>query len=122
MNLSPVRLLLVSLVAAISYSVPAAMAEERGADFGKEVLPLLRERCFRCHEGRNAKAGVRLDLRSELLVQTGGDVLVVSGKSGESRLLKMVQGNDPLNRMPPEEPPLKPAQIRGRAPARSRGR
>lgn len=90
---------------------PAVAAEPAAVDFGREVLPILRERCFRCHEGQEPKAGVRLDLRSELLGKQKGEALVVLGKSAESRLLKAVRGTDPDLRMPPEGPALKAAEI-----------
>ncbi|QDU27166.1 Planctomycete cytochrome C [Anatilimnocola aggregata] len=99
------------LVAAISWLQPAAAVERTAVDFGRDVLPILRERCFRCHEGHQPRAGVRLDLRSELLGENGNEPLVVPKKSAESRLLRAVLGSDPDRRMPPEGPRLKPAEI-----------
>ena len=71
------------------------------ADFGREVLPLLRDRCFRCHEGKDNRAGVRLDLKAELLGQTGGEPLVVPGNSAQSRLMQLVRGTNPKEVMRP---------------------
>lgn len=89
----------------------AVAADPSAVDFGNEVLPILRERCFRCHEGHEPRAGVRLDVRSELLDKHGDEALVVPRKSANSRLLKAVIGADPGLRMPPEGPGLKPAEI-----------
>lgn len=86
-------------------------AGQPAVDFGKEVLPILRERCFRCHEGNEPKAGVRLDVRSELLGGSDNEPLVVLKNSAGSRLLKAVRGADPDLRMPPEGASLKPAEI-----------
>jgi hypothetical protein len=82
-----------------------------GADFGREVLPLLRDRCFRCHEGKDNRAGVRLDIKAELLGQTGGAALVVPGNSAQSRLMELVRGTNPNEVMPPKGPRLKAEEI-----------
>lgn len=90
----------------------ALRAEEPKVSFAKQILPLLQERCFRCHEGRDARAGVRLDLRAELVGEKQLDPLVVIGKSHESRLLQLVSSVDPNERMPPDDdPPLKTEEI-----------
>jgi hypothetical protein len=77
-----------------------------GVDFGRDIVPLFKERCFRCHEGRDAEAGRRLDLKSSVLGEGDGPPLVVPHRSRESRLLATVDGSDPDLRMPPEGPAL----------------
>jgi hypothetical protein len=102
------------LVVAVSLLAVAgsAWSAEESVDFGMQVLPLLRQKCFRCHEGREAKSGVRLDQRSQLLDNIDRGPLVVVGKSSESRLFEVTSGADPSLRMPPRgDPPLKPAEI-----------
>lgn len=79
--------------------------------FTRQVAPLLRERCFRCHEGRDAKAGTRLDLRDELLGKTGQSPLVVVGNSAASRLIQVVSGSDAKLKMPPEGAALSREEI-----------
>lgn len=71
-------------------------------DFARDILPLLKTHCFRCHAGRSADSGVRLDLRREILGETSGMALAVPGKSGESRLVELVTTDDAKRRMPPE--------------------
>ena len=48
--------------------------------FGRDVYPLLKAHCFRCHAGADAESGVRLDARRELLGETNGQPLVVIGR------------------------------------------
>lgn len=95
----------------IAGAVPAAGDDTKTVDFARQVFPLLRERCFRCHEGRNARAGIRLDLRAELTGDTGRDPLVAIGQSADSRLIEIVSGRDPALRMPPQGAPLKPEEV-----------
>jgi hypothetical protein len=106
----PISTIWICLIAASGW-LQSAAADESRVDFGKEVLPILRERCFRCHEGQEPRAGVRLDLRSELLGENGQAPLVIPKKSADSRLLQAVLGKDPDLRMPPEGSPLKPAEV-----------
>lgn len=91
--------------------VPDLGAADAAVDFGRQIVPLLRERCFRCHEGRQSRAGVRLDLRAELIGETGRDPLVIAGKSAQSRLIAVVSGRDPATKMPPEGPALTPGEV-----------
>ncbi len=80
-------------------------------DFRRDIYPLLEGRCFKCHQGRDAASGYRLDLRAELLGETGGEPLVQIGKSGQSKLVHMITGAVPGKRMPPKGERLTPEQI-----------
>src|SRR6266516_1206394 len=75
-------------------------------DFRRDVVPILEARCFECHRGNDAIASYRLDLRAELLGATPGKPLVKVGKSGESRLIHVVQGKIPNKVMPRKGPRL----------------
>lgn len=108
MDLSPTRFSIwfgITLVL-IATSTARLGAADVPVDFGKQVAPLLRDRCFRCHEGRDARARVRLDLRAELVGETGRTPLVVIGKSAASRLIELISGQDPTLPMPPDGPKL----------------
>ena len=65
---------------------------------------------FECHRGTGAEAGVRLDVREEVLGHSGGKPAVAPGKSGESLMIQLVSGNDD-ERMPPDGEPLPRAEI-----------
>lgn len=89
-------------------------AEKRpGVDFGTQVLPLLRSRCFACHAGRDASSGYQLDVRVELLGESNGHPLAVPGDSRSSRLALVITDADPKRRMPPPDagPPLTAAEV-----------
>jgi hypothetical protein len=98
------RCLVYLLLATCCCSATASAAP--AVDFRRDIAPLLKERCFRCHQGRDAESGHRLDVKSELLT------LVVPGKGGESKLIKAVTGADPKIIMPPEGPRLTAEQIK----------
>lgn len=96
------------LILACGATAPVRAAEplppplSRPIDFVADVRPLLARHCWSCHGSSKQEAGLRLDRRTDLLA--GGDQgpVVVLGKSAESRLIHLVSGSDPDQRMPPE--------------------
>ena len=86
-------------------------------DFGREVQPILSDRCFACHGPDEAQrqAGLRLDFRDAALVQSGsGRVPIRPGNPDASALLRRVASPDPVSRMPPAymgHSPLDPGEI-----------
>src|SRR6516164_3837113 len=79
----------------------------RGADrppeinFGRDVLPILSDNCFRCHgpDVNARKAGLRLDTQDGALRKT--DPVIVPGNSADSELVRRITNKDPDKRMPP---------------------
>ena len=47
--------------------VEEVVVPPREVDFAGEVLPVLEQKCFKCHEGDGAKKGIRLDVLDEVL-------------------------------------------------------
>ena len=100
-------------VAFISLGVSTSSAQEGAVDFEKQILPLLKEKCFKCHEkeheenGRikKPKGGLRLD-SAEMIMKGGKEYPgenVVAGKPDESWLLKtMTLPESDDMAMPPE--------------------
>jgi hypothetical protein len=84
---------------------------KKRVDFRRDIYPLLQTHCFRCHRGNSASSGYRLDLRAELLGQTGGKPLVKPGNSAASRLIHLVSGLVPDKVMPRRGPRLSAAQV-----------
>lgn len=78
---------------------------EDAEQFHTQILPLLRNRCFRCH-GEKEKGGLKLDSRDRLLDA------VAPGKPHESELLTRIQSGDEDERMPPTGDPLTAKQIK----------
>lgn len=77
-------------------------AAKKAVDFKKDIQPLFKDKCYKCHGAARQESGLRLDRRDDAL--NGGDSgpAFVSGKSEESRLIKYVAGVDPDVVMPPE--------------------
>jgi hypothetical protein len=86
----------IGLLLALAGSPAAA-----GVDFGRDVLPILSDHCFRCHgpDGRARKAGLRLDTEQGALRKT--DPVIVPGKSSQSELGRRIRSADPNEVMPP---------------------
>ncbi len=105
------KLILAAFAAA--FSVNIASAQDGAVDFEKQILPLLKEKCFKCHEKehedkgkiKKPKGGLRLD--GAAVIMKGGkeypDENVVAGKPDASWLLKTMAlpESDDLA-MPPE--------------------
>jgi hypothetical protein len=82
---------------------PAAAGAEAPAkvDFGRDVLPILSDTCFKCHgpDPRARKADLRLDLEAEALRKE--DPIIVPGHSDESELIRRITSDDENEKMPP---------------------
>lgn len=94
------------LLRAASRSDPAESAQ-----FHENVLPILREHCFRCH-GEKENGGLKLDSRVAAL--KGGDSeipAIVPGDPVASELLVRVGSDEEFLKMPPTGDGLTPQQI-----------
>src|SRR5262245_26739179 len=75
--------------------LPALASGPGPVDFAREVWPLLEARCHRCHGPDEQKGGLRLDERRAALEGGRSGKVIVPGRSAESRLFKLVAGEDP---------------------------
>ena len=90
-----------------------ARADAPGSvDFGRDILPILSDKCFQCHgpDAGARKADLRLDLEQGLLRKE--DPVVVPGRWGESELILRITSDDEEEKMPPRRSnlSLSPAQ------------
>ncbi|MEZ5940071.1 MAG: DUF1553 domain-containing protein [Planctomycetaceae bacterium] len=84
---------------------------EEAAQFHSEVLPILRENCFRCH-GEKDKGGLRLNNREAALKSGDSEVpAVVPGDADASELIARIKTDDEFSRMPPTEDGLSKEQV-----------
>lgn len=81
-------------------------------DFTKEIEPIFKEHCIKCHGPEKMKAELRLDQRVSLL--KGGDTgfpSLVPGDIKNSYLLEVISGDDEDMRMPPKGELLSKEQV-----------
>jgi len=91
---------------------PAAGAQDRplrAVSFSKDVLPILKASCMKCHGGKEAKGGI--DLSSYASVKKGGKEgpIFVEGNPDKSSLVTSISGDKPD--MPKKAAPLTKAQV-----------
>jgi mono/diheme cytochrome c family protein len=116
------RLAFVCVVATLLLKPAWAAADDsaRGGPavhFGRQILPILSDRCFQCHgpDARQRQADLRLDdeLAAKKLPRDGA-AAIVPGHSETSELYRRIASTDPDERMPPADsrPPLSADEIR----------
>lgn len=73
-------------------------------DYDQHIKPILASKCFGCHGPRQQQSGLRLDLRQNAL--RGGDygVVIIPGKSADSKLILRLTGAAVGLQMPPTGP------------------
>jgi len=82
-------------------------------DYARDILPIFRDHCYECHDGRKSKSGLRLDVRSQAL--RGGESgrpAIVPGASGKSELMRRVTLAAGEEAMPQGQKKLTAEQIR----------
>ncbi len=98
---------LVALAALIAACLELGAKE---VDFLRDVKPILVARCYRCHSSLAQESNLRLDSAAAILKGGEQGIVIIPGKSGESRLLAAVMRTGDL-KMPPEGDALTPEQI-----------
>lgn len=98
------------MVSGADKELPAAAARE--VDFVRDIQPILKSRCFECHDGAKQRGGLRLD--QKVAAMKGGENFapaIIPGKSAESPLVRFVAGLEDGLQMPPEGDRLTAEQI-----------
>ena len=80
-------------------------------DFVRDVQPLLKQHCFKCHSGDKREGGFRLDFRTEAIAGGDAGVAILKGDSAKSPLITRVSGEEPDLVMPPEGDRLTATEI-----------
>lgn len=88
----------------------SALAEER-VSFARDVLPILRDKCFACHGSESVEGGLRLDVRRRAMLGGDSGSTIVSGSAKDSELIARVTTDDKDRRMPADELPMSPKEI-----------
>ncbi len=82
---------------ALVFSVLSAEAVE----FDKDVLPILKSNCFKCHRDGKAKGDFNLEPH-QIKEHIGAGLQIVPGRPNSGLFMKVIQSDDPDNRMPPK--------------------
>lgn len=89
-----------------------AVVSAAEVDFAKDVLPLLKNRCFECHGNDSREGGLRFFERADLLKSNDSGLPAAKpGHADQSELIRRISAADELERMPPEGKPLTKQQI-----------
>lgn len=82
-------------------------ADPKSVDFAHDIVPLIKDRCAKCHTDGTYKGAFSLDTRQSVLKSEA----VVPGKSAESDLIARLLSDDPEERMPPKGDRLTAAEV-----------
>src|SRR4051812_41545310 len=86
---------LAALTGGLHPPLASAEGDPKAVSFEKDVLPVLKENCFKCHDAAKRRAGLRLDVRS-LAVKgaESGKPGIVPGKAAASELVRRITSTD----------------------------
>jgi hypothetical protein len=86
----------------------SALAAESPVDFGRDIQPLLSDRCYKCHGPDEAKreGNLRFDVKESAFASREGRRSIVPGDVGRSELVRRITEHDPELRMPPPDSKL----------------
>jgi len=93
----------ISLIAVIALPIALISQNSPQVDFGRDVQPILRERCYTCHGPSQQMQGLRLDRRRSAMPNRVGAnrASIVPGSSESSPVYMRVAGKQGLQ-MPPD--------------------
>ncbi len=104
---------LVVFLIAVAYASGSFAAEPSHIDFARDVQPILKSRCFSCHDSRKHRGDLRLDVRTNTLRGgESGKPAVVPGNSQKSELLRRITTSNEDEVMPPSGKRLSDAQVK----------
>jgi hypothetical protein len=101
-----------AVATAFLIAVPFAGAANALVDYARDVKPIFKQHCYRCHGASQQKSGMRMD--TVAFIREGGDVGVglKPGDSGESLIVQAILGkHDDISQMPYKKPPLAEAEV-----------
>lgn len=94
----------------VALPVSCAAGDLAAPRFGRDVLPILSDRCFHCHgpDETHREAGLRLDVREAATADLGGYAAIVPGDPDASEILQRIESDDESMVMPPTDSHRKP--------------
>ncbi len=111
LNVDPMKLTIPVFVLSTCLLAYAAVPSGRRShsappvDFGRDIKPILSQKCFKCHgpDASKAAAGLRLDLFDGATKKLRDGFAIVPGKPIQSKLLERVSSTNEDMRMPPPD-------------------
>ncbi|MCH2143224.1 MAG: PSD1 and planctomycete cytochrome C domain-containing protein [Phycisphaerales bacterium] len=94
------------LLFVLTATVMAAASSAQTIEYGRDIRPILSDRCFPCHGPDEAarKARLRLDTFEYATAERRrGKVAIAAGDSERSQVWHRISTNDPLDQMPPPD-------------------
>ncbi|HUC84074.1 MAG TPA: c-type cytochrome domain-containing protein [Candidatus Acidoferrales bacterium] len=88
--------------APVDWSKLPPAAAVTGVTFDKDIAPLLKASCVRCHSGDRPRGRLRLDSLDDVLKGSKDGPVVIAGDSANSLIVKAVSQLDPQTAMPPK--------------------
>jgi hypothetical protein len=98
-------------VALLAGSLSAQEPATPKVDFVRDVQPIFKASCLKCHGLEKPKGQFRLDSKSHAMKGGVAGKAILPGKGAESLLIKVLLEPDPEERMPRKADPLPRAQI-----------
>ncbi len=91
---------------------PAPVPADGKVDFGRDVAPILKDTCLRCHGGEKIKGKFNMKTKANCFKGGENGECVVPSNPEKSSLYTLLIEKNPEDRMPPaKEKQLTPAQI-----------
>src|SRR5437870_6204430 len=102
-----------ALLVLILFGTGMADQENRpeAVDFARDVEPILKASCLKCHGAEKPKGQLRLDSKPHAMKGGISGAVIVPGKGAESPLVKLLLLEDPDERMPRKAEPLSKEKI-----------
>lgn len=86
-------------------------AQAASPDFAHEIVPILRENCFKCHNDQKRKAGLSINNEASFREGSEDGPIVEPGNPEKSTMYQRVTTGDEDDRMPPKGDPLDENQV-----------
>lgn len=85
--------------------VATLRAQETPIDFGRDIRPILSDRCFHCHgpAAEDRQGELRLDRKEDAMADRNGYPAISPGQPEKSELWKRISTADEFERMPPAD-------------------
>lgn len=106
------RHIILAVLCVFAIRPPAVADGDQRVDFRRDVQPLLRRHCQRCHGSKNQEGGLQLNARQSAWgVADSGEPVIVRGDASGSLLVKRLAESDAGPAMPLDGSPLAAAEI-----------